>query len=66
MKHLSDWHKLNPDDRSTYPQVAHMVQVRFVNGKMEEGERSMFFPADGVLHDCQITGWRYIKDDSLE
>jgi hypothetical protein len=62
MEHLSDWHKLNSDDRGTYPHIAHRVQVRFANGRLEEGDRSMFFPASGVLPDSQITRWRYIKD----
>jgi hypothetical protein len=61
MEHLSDWHELDPADRTTYPQVPHKVQVRFTNGDEEEGYRSMFFPTTGVLADTEITAWRYIK-----
>jgi hypothetical protein len=43
MEHVSDWHKLNPDDRGTYPHIAHRVQVRFANGGLEEGDRSNVF-----------------------
>ena len=41
--HLSDWHLFNPSDRKTYPKVDALVQVRFDNGQMEEGDSRTFF-----------------------
>ena len=61
MSHLSDWHRFEPTDRSTYPKVDAPVQVRFDNGQMEEGSVRMFFPLTKLLPGSSITGWRYIK-----
>jgi hypothetical protein len=66
MEHLSNWHDLDPADLSTYPQVAHKVQVRFRSGKTQQGDRSVFFPRAGMAAETQINGWRYIKDDSVD
>jgi len=41
--------------------VAAPVQVRFVDGKFEEGQSRMFFPRVDLLPCSSITAWRYIK-----
>jgi hypothetical protein len=61
MAHLSDWHAFNPSDRKTYPKVNAPVQVRFNDGKFEEGETLMFFPLVNLLPGSSIHAWRYIK-----
>jgi hypothetical protein len=61
MAHLSDWHTFNPSDRKTYPKVNAPVQVRFDDGKFEEGETRMFFPQVNLLPCSSIQAWRYIK-----
>jgi hypothetical protein len=61
MAHLSDWHRFNPSDRKTYPKVKAPVQVRFDDGKFEEGDSRTFFPKTKLLPSSSIDGWRYIK-----
>jgi hypothetical protein len=61
MAHLGDWHVFNPTDRSTYPKVAAPVQVRFDDGKFEDGESRMFFPQVNLLPGSSINAWRYVK-----
>jgi hypothetical protein len=61
MDHLSDWHRFDPANRKTYPQVPAPVQVQFDNGQMEEGDSLTFFPQTELLPSSSITGWRYIK-----
>ena len=61
MPHISDWHAFNPSDRKTYPAVSAPVQVRFDDGKVEEGESRMFFPQVRLLPCSSIGAWRYIK-----
>lgn len=48
-KHLSDWHVFNPSGRKSYPKVDAPVQVRFDDGRCEEGDSWMFFPIDKLL-----------------
>jgi hypothetical protein len=50
VKHLSDWHDLDPADSATYPNVAQKVQARFRNGETKESHSSKFFPAVGFLY----------------
>jgi hypothetical protein len=64
MDHLSNWHVFDPTDRKTYPKVAAPVQVRFEDGRLEEGDSRMFFPRVEPLPSSSIIGWRYIKDDA--
>jgi hypothetical protein len=64
MAHLSDWHVFDPSDRKTYPAVDAPVQVRFDDGKLEEGDSRMFFPLTKLLPCSSIVAWRYIKGDS--
>jgi len=61
MAHLSDWRKFNPNDRGTYTTVAAPVQVRFADGKFEEGQSRIYFPRVDLLQCSSITAWRYIK-----
>jgi hypothetical protein len=61
MKHLSNWHDFNPEDRSTYPKVDAAVQVRYDGGSEAEGYRDDFFPLCRRLSDSTIVNWRYIK-----
>jgi hypothetical protein len=60
MVHLSDWHEFNPGDRRTYPKVEAPVQVRFDDGRLDEGDSQTFFPRRGLLPTSSIIGWRYI------
>jgi hypothetical protein len=62
MVHLSDWHVFDPSDRKTYPSVKARVQVKFEDGKIEEGDSRMFFPQKKLLPTSSISGWRYVKD----
>jgi hypothetical protein len=62
MDHLSDWHVFDPTDRKTYPKEAALVQVRFRDGKLEEGDSRIFFPRTELLPTSSIIGWRYIKE----
>jgi hypothetical protein len=64
MTHLSDWHTFEPSDRETYPKVDSPVQVRFDDGRMEEGDCRTFFPLVKLLPCSSITAWRYIKGPS--
>jgi hypothetical protein len=53
----------DPSDRKTYPEENAPVQVRFEDGKVEEGNSRMFFPKPHLLPlSSSIKGWRYIKD----
>jgi hypothetical protein len=61
MAHLSDWHRFDPSDRKTYPSVSGTVQVRFEDGKLEEGLSRTFFPLGRLLPTSSIRAWRYIK-----
>jgi hypothetical protein len=61
IKHLSDWHEFDPNDRKTYPKVEAPVQVRFDDGRTEEGGSQMFFPVKKLLPGSSIKAWRYIK-----
>jgi hypothetical protein len=61
MAHLSDWHLFYASDRKTYPKVNAPVQVRFDDGKFEEGASRMFFPLATLLPCSSISAWRYIK-----
>ena len=60
MDHLSGWHVFDPTDRKTYPKVKAPVQVRFQDGKLEEGDSRVFFPQTELLPTSSIIGWRYI------
>jgi hypothetical protein len=64
MPHLSEWHTFNPRDRKTYPKVNAPVQIRFADGKFEEGQSRMFFPQTDLLPCSSITAWRYVKGPS--
>jgi hypothetical protein len=61
MAHLSDWHMFDPTDRRTYPTVDASVQVKFDDGKYEEGGSRMFFPQVKLLPCSSINAWRYLK-----
>jgi hypothetical protein len=61
MAHLSDWRLFNQIDRKTYPKVKAPVQVRFDDGKLEEGDSRTFFPKTRLLPSSSINGWRYIE-----
>jgi hypothetical protein len=65
LAHLSGWHTFNPSDRKTYPKVSAPVQIRFADGKVEEGETRMFFPQENLLPCSSIQAWRYIKGIAL-
>ena len=62
MPHLCDWHAFDPSDRKTYPKVDAPVQVRFDDGRCEEGDSRTFFPLMKLLPCSSINAWRYIKD----
>jgi hypothetical protein len=57
IKNLSDWHEFDPNNRKTYPKVEAPVQVRFDDGRLEEGDSRRFFP----VKKSSIEAWRYIK-----
>jgi hypothetical protein len=61
MFHLSDWHVFDSTDRRTYPKVDALVQVRFDDGGLREGDSRTFFPRTELLPTSSIVGWRYIK-----
>ncbi len=61
MTHLSDWHKFDPSNRKTYPTVDAPVQVKFDDGKFEEGGSRMFFPLAQLLPCSSINAWRYVN-----
>jgi hypothetical protein len=62
MAHLSDWHVFDPTDSRTYPKVDDApIQVRFADGKLEEGDSRMYFPQTKLLPSSSISAWRYIK-----
>ncbi len=61
MDHVSDWHRFEPSDRKTYPNMDAPVQVKFDDGKVEEGGSRMFFPLNNLLPCSSINAWRYIK-----
>jgi hypothetical protein len=61
MAHLSDWRVFDPTDRKTYPAMDAPVQVKFDDGKFEEGASRMFFPQTKLLPGSSINAWRYIK-----
>jgi hypothetical protein len=52
----TDWHKFDPNDRKTYPNVEAPVEVRFDDGRTEEGDSRRFFPAKK----SSIAAWRYL------
>ena len=62
MPHLSDWHVFDPSDKNTYPEENSPVQIKFDDGKFEEGESRMFFPKVKLLPGSSISAWRYIKE----
>jgi hypothetical protein len=64
MAPLSDWHRFDPSDRGTYPKEKALVQVRFDDGKLEEGGSRIFFPLTQLLPCSSINAWRYVKGDS--
>jgi hypothetical protein len=61
MMHISEWHVFDPSDRSTYPKVSALVQVRFADGGLQEGGSRTFFPVTKVLPNSSITAWRHIQ-----
>ena len=61
MNHPSDWHMFDAGDRKTYPTVDAPVQVKFNDGKYEEGGSRMFFPLAQLLPCSSIHAWRYVK-----
>ena len=65
MKPCSDWRAFDPADRSTYPKVDASLQVKFENGRIEEGPASEFFPGTGLLPVSSIVAWRYIKGKAI-
>ena len=65
MMHLSEWHTFNSRDRETYPKADAAIQVRYESGSVSVGFSHDFFPASGLLSDSLITGWRYIKAETL-
>ena len=64
-KHLSEWHVFDASDRTTYPRADARIQVRFDDGKFEEGDSRMFFPVGKLLPCSSISAWRYIKAAGL-
>jgi hypothetical protein len=41
--------------------AGYLVQVRFADGTLEEGDSQMYFRPHGTLSVSSITGWRYIR-----
>jgi hypothetical protein len=66
MAHVSDWHVFDPSDRGTYPREKAPVQVRFDDGKLEEGDSRMFFPQTKLLPCSSIIAWRYVEGVSQD
>jgi hypothetical protein len=62
VEHVSDWHVFNPGDRETYPNVEAPLQVRFENGRIEDGMTSEFFPRIGLLPVSSMVAWRNIDE----
>lgn len=63
VEHLSNWHAFHSRDVRTYPKVDAVLQVKFENGRIEEGIASEFFPRTGLLPASSIVAWRYIKSE---
>jgi hypothetical protein len=59
--HISEWHVFDPTDRVTYPKVSALVQIRFADGKFQEGDSRTFLSFTKLLLNSSITGWRYIQ-----
>jgi hypothetical protein len=61
MADMGDWHVFDPSDRKSYPKLNAPVQIRFDDGKFEEGDSRIFFPLAKLLPCSSINAWRYIK-----
>jgi len=62
LEHLSEWHGVDVNDRSTYPKVNAPVQVKYADGSLDFGYALDFFPSFKAAPESPITGWRYIKE----
>jgi hypothetical protein len=60
MDHLSEWHRFDANDRSTYPKTSSAIQVKYADGGLGSGYTFDFFPILAVPK-YPIIGWRYIK-----
>ena len=58
---LSIWHTFDQYDRRTYPTANASVQVKYADGRVKEGDSTMFFPRLQLLSRSTIKNWRYIK-----
>ena len=65
MVHLSDWHVFDPCDRKTCPRDIAPVQVKFDDGRTEEGDSLTYFPKLMLLPTSSIKARRYIKATDL-
>lgn len=59
------WHTLDPNDASTYPTVNGLVQVKYSDGRMEQGECRKFFRQRQFVAVSDITSWRYMRDRTI-
>jgi hypothetical protein len=66
MDHLSEWHDFNPADRSTYPKVTSLTQVRDASGATAEGNFLKLVSSARRGLKPMITGWRYIRDKRIK
>jgi hypothetical protein len=66
MNYLSEWHVFNPADRSTYPTVTYLTQVRDASGATEEGDFLKLVSLARRGLKPMITGWRYIRDNRIK
>jgi hypothetical protein len=60
MDHLSEWHRFDASDRSTYPKTSSAIQVKYAEGGLASGHTFDFFPMLKVP-ESPIIGWRYVR-----
>jgi hypothetical protein len=65
MEHVSSWHYFNENERSTYPRVVALVQVKHASGRIAEGDSHELFSSDHLLVESPVVAWRYIKPAGL-
>jgi hypothetical protein len=65
MAEFSKWHSFDLADRSTYPKVNAPIEVRDAMGAMYEGDFLKLVSEARQLLKPKITGWRYVRDKSI-
>jgi hypothetical protein len=63
---LSVWHKFDPYDLSTYPEMNTRVQVKFSDGRIRVGQSRDFFPLTLRSTSAEILMWRYVREKVID